>query len=351
MRSDATEAPSKNRQTTMATHTTPARGSIESSFSLTDSLCAVARRRGSELQRDELHAALGLSLMIGVPTDETIPPHVWPLLARDAFIVEGARVFGFGIRDVHPPEAAVGLDHVFAFRQHFEASYAPLIARALENNQAVLAWQGWPGEDAYQWGVIGSAGKGDSQTAIVGRTGSDLRDDESCASDVELVGPPVQLYMIETYDPAEPTADELFRMACRHARLALENQCGDRFGVTTGPAAIDLWIDRLRRLDGGDGRFPARVADHQLCAREFAAGFLSGIRFLKRQHDRVHAKEQKLILNLTASCHKAATALVVFSKTVPASSNGDPAGLASTLVQQLTDTRAAASELLAAMPR
>ncbi|MCH7995558.1 MAG: hypothetical protein IIB57_14085 [Planctomycetes bacterium] len=334
----------------MASFATPARGSIESSFSLTDSLCAVARHRGSELPRDELHAALGLSFLIGATTDETIPPHVWPLLARDAFIVEGARVFGFGIRDVHPPEAAVGLDHVSAFRQHFEASYTPLIARALENNQAVLAWQGWPLEEAYQWGVIGSAGKGDSQTGIVGRPGSQLRGDETCSPEVELVGPPVQLYVIETYDPAEPTADELFRMACRHARLALENQCGDRFGVTTGPAAIDLWIDRLRRLDGGDGRFPARVADHQSCAGEFAAGFHSGIRFLKRQHDRVHAKNRKSILDLSASCHKAATALSSLSKATLSASNGDPTGLQDTLVRQLTDTRAAASDLLAVMP-
>ncbi len=151
----------------MASQAIPARRTIERSFTLTDSLCAVARRRGRELPRDELHATLGLSFLIGVPTDETIPPHVWPMLARDAFIVEGARIFGFGIRDVHPPEAAVGLDHVSAFRQHFEASYEPLIARALENNQAVLAWQGWPGEDAYQWGVIGSAAKGDSQTGAL----------------------------------------------------------------------------------------------------------------------------------------------------------------------------------------
>lgn len=335
----------------MASHATPVSGTIESSFSLTDSLCAVARRRGTELQRDDLHAALGLPLMIGAATDETIPPHVWPLLARDAFIVEGARVFGFGIRDVHPPEAAVGLDHVSAFRQHFEASYAPLIARALENNQSVIAWQGWPKEEAYHWGVIGSAGKGDSQMGIVGRPGSQLRGDETCASEVELVDPPVQLYVIETYDPAEPTADELFQMACRHARRALENHCGDRFGVTTGPPAIDLWIDRVRRLDGGDGRFPARVADHQSCAREFAAGFHSGIRFLKRQHLRAHATQQKSILDLSASCHKAATALTSFSKATFSTANGDPTGLQDTLVRQLTDTRAAASDLLAAMPR
>ncbi len=335
----------------MASNAAPVSGTIESSFSLTDSLCAVARRRGSELQRDELHAVLGLSFLIGVPTDETISPQFWPMFARDAFIVEGARVFGFGIRDVHPPDAAVGLDHVSAFRQHFEASYKPLIARALENNQAVLAWQGWPGEDAFQWGVIGAMGEGDAGLGMVGRTGSGLRGDETSASEVELVDPPVQLYMIETYDPAEPTADELFRVACRHARRALENQCGDRFGVTTGPAAIDLWIDRVRQLDGGDGLLPARVAEHQTSAREFAAGFISGIRFLKRQHGGASDAGKRMIPDLTASCHKAATALTSFSKATFSASNGDPAGLQDTLVRQLMDTRAAVLELLTAMPR
>lgn len=289
--------------------------------------------------------------MIGVPIDETIPPEVWPLLARDAFIVEGARVFGFGIRDVHPPEAAVGLDHVSAFRQHFEASYRPLIARALENNQAVLAWQGWPGEDAYQWGVIGEMAKVASGMGIMGRSGSDLRVDATCASQVELVDPPVQLYVVETFDRAGPTADELFRLTCRHARLGLENQCGKRFGVTTGPAAIDLWIDRVRQLDRGGRRFGDQVDHHQLCAREFAAGFQSGIRFLKRQYGRAPDTDKKMILDLTASCHKAATALTAFSKAPFSASNGNPAGLQDMLARQLADTRAAASELLAGMPR
>lgn len=305
---------------------------------------------GGKIERDDLHAALGLTFLIGVPGDETMAPHIWPMLARDAFLVAGARIFGFGIRDVHPPEAAVGLDQVSVFRQHFDASYKPLIARALENNQAVLAWQGWPGANAYQWGVIGGMGEGDGGIGIAGRAGSDLQVDGVGASEVELVDPPVQLYVVETYDAAEPPIDELFRVACRHARHALENQCGARFGVTTGPEGIDRWIERLHLVEVGDANYAARLAGHQSSARELVVGFESGIRFLKRQQDRVSAEWGKMIPHMIASCHKAATALASFAKTALPATGGDTADRRETLARQLTDTRAAVSELLTAMP-
>jgi len=143
----------------------------------------------------------------------------------------------------------------------------------------------------------------------------------------------------------------LFRVVCRHARHALENQCGARFGVTTGPDAIDRWIDRLRLLDVGDANFTARLAGHQAFAGELVAGFQSGIRFLKRQQGRVSVDSGEMIPHMIASCHKAATALASFAKTALPASDGDTADRRDTLVQQLTDTRAAMSELLTSLSK
>ncbi|MCH7925971.1 MAG: hypothetical protein IIC51_10600 [Planctomycetes bacterium] len=161
----------------------------------------------------------------------------------------------------------------------------------------------------------------------------------------------MQLYVVETYAAAEPPTDDLFRIACRHARHALENQCGARFGVTTGPEAIDRWIDRLRSLEVGDANFAARLAGYQSFAGELVAGFQSGIRFLKRQQGRLSVDSGKMIPHMIASCHKAATALASFARTALPATDGDTADRRDRLVRQLTDTRAAVSELFTTMPR
>ena len=108
----------------------------------------------------------------------------------------------------------------------------------------------------------------------------------------------------------------------------------------------DRWIDRLRLLNVGDANFAAGLAGYQSFAGELVAGFQSGIRFLKRQQGRVSTESGKTIPHMIASCHKAATALASFAKTALPATDGDTADRRDTLVQQLTDTRAAVSELL-----
>jgi len=323
----------------------PSREIQERSFSLTDSLCAVASAAGSPLSRDDLHAAMGLPFMICVPHDDSISPRDWPLLARDVFLVEAGRMFGLGIREVHPPEAAIGLDHMAVFRQHFEASYRPLVARALENGQHVLAWQGWPGEDGHLWGVIQSVDDNASGLGISGSTGPALRDGLSTATSVPFSEPPVQLYVVETTAATAPGADDLWETVRHQARHALANECGARFAATTGPEAIDRWIDRLRLLDVGDANFAPSLVEHHMLARELVAGFHSGIRFLKQQV-RVSTDSGEMIPHLIASCQKAATALASFAKTAIPATGGDNPDPRDTLIRQLTDTRAAMSELL-----
>ena len=107
------------------------------SFSLTLALRSVAESAGYDVDADDLHAVLGLSMVAcAAPGDMELGN--WPLYARDAFLVDTARVFGMTVRPIHPPEAARGLGGAAEFAQHFDASYRPLIARALEHDQPVL---------------------------------------------------------------------------------------------------------------------------------------------------------------------------------------------------------------------
>ncbi|UCC31209.1 MAG: hypothetical protein JSU86_02815, partial [Phycisphaerales bacterium] len=121
------------------------RPSSDPGMSLTFALQALAHDAGYEINLDDLNAALGLPWMTpAVPRERDLA--CWPMYARDAFLAEAGRLFGMNIRDIHPPEAARGLNGFPEFQQHFDASYRPLILKALEHNQAVLAWQGWPGD-------------------------------------------------------------------------------------------------------------------------------------------------------------------------------------------------------------
>ena len=113
---------------------------------------------------------------------------------RDARLIEAGKHFGMQIRDVHPPEAARGLEAAAEFDQHFDASYRPLILRALENNQGVIAWRGWAGERELSWGWIRIAR--DEGVGFRGATIWSERELNSLRNDL-LVRPAVQLYIVE----------------------------------------------------------------------------------------------------------------------------------------------------------
>ncbi len=242
-------------------------------LSLPYALCAVARDAGLEVDLYDLCAAMGLSFM---PTSVRGEPSAdkWRMYARDAFLIPAGRLFGMTIREIHPPEAAQGIAELPEFEQHFDASYRPLIERALEHDQPVLAWQGWPGEWALHWGGITetcAAGIGFAGW-LPGSTGVELDTSVPCSSettprrdtntsaagsrstearrpDVTLERPPVQVYVVESIASCQPDPQELRDMAIAHARIVLGNGLADRFGVTTGPGAYEAWIDRLRAID------------------------------------------------------------------------------------------------------
>ncbi len=290
---------------------------------MTFALQAVAHGAGYSIDFDDLNAALGASWMFcAVPGEDD--PGNWPMYARDAFLVEAGLLFGMTIRPVHPPQAARGLALTPQFDQHFDASYRPLVHRALENHQSVLAWRGWPGDRRLMWGLI-EAPCDDG----VGFCGSIY----TCPDEPEkgaLERPPVQLYVVETVTPTQPSSNELWQLARTHGRLILNNELIDRFGVVTGPDAFDVWIDLLRTHKPSSEQQPgvsqpvACAPGSDLCrtsgqvdlarahcalATSAAAAHRSAIRFLKRRSESTESKHRAVTESVIKQCQVLVTAL------------------------------------------
>ncbi|MFQ5495938.1 MAG: hypothetical protein ACE5EX_11220 [Phycisphaerae bacterium] len=208
---------------------------------------------GPPIPFDDLHAALGLCWTVTAVPWEPDPAR-WPLYARDAFLIPTGRLFGLSLREIHPPEAARGLPDHDEFRQHFDASYRPLILRALEHGQSVLAWGGWDRGRELMWGLIReTCAEGVGFRGLIHRAGAPPATAAICAAapsegEAEpalLAGPAVQVYVVEDVTPATPSADDLLGLALDHARRTISNELHDRLGVLTGPTALDLWARRL----------------------------------------------------------------------------------------------------------
>ena len=311
-------------------------------MSLTCALRAIAEQGGCDIDFDELNAALGLSWLVSaVPSEDDLAS--WLMYARDAFLIEAGCLYGMTIRDLHPPEAARGLSGLQEFGQHFDASYRPLILRALEHAQPVLAWQGWPGDRGLSWGIItntcedgiGLAGCLPNPQDVVG-TGravpgaapqaNGVGDGTSLPS-VTLERPPVQLYVVEAMRPTQPDPQELIEVVLNHAQQILDNALEARFGVITGPAAYYAWIDRLDPPDADDtpprdrrssrsndpsfdGESLSRVPlGHRGLTASVLAGHRSAIRFLQRHHPKVSGELRLRLAALTKSCHTVVTSL------------------------------------------
>jgi len=172
--------------------------------SLTFAVRAVARCAGVEIEHDLLNAALRSDSValsgVRVPAraearGSLAPPSAAGLVSGcDTRLVEAGKRFGMQIREVHPPPAARGLEDAPEFAQHFDASYRPLILRALENEQHVLAWRGWAGDRELSWGWIRTAcpdGAGFRGATIWSESELDAPRDDL------LVRPAVQVYVVE----------------------------------------------------------------------------------------------------------------------------------------------------------
>lgn len=257
--------------------------------SLVSALRFILRNHGTDVDPDDLTAALGLSMMTVAVADE---PEVarWCLYARDTFLETAAALFGIEIREIHPPEAAVGLAGFAEFEQHFDASYRPLIANALSHGQSVLAWRGWAATHEGCWGLIQS-----TCNAGVGFNGSIVRfprhDPEKPATiESVLEHPPVQLYVAERISHLVADPADILDAAIEHAALVLTNGVGSRFAVTTGPAAFDQWIARIDPADAHSS-----LAQSRALASALADAHATAVRFWRRaaatQDDRRQALE------------------------------------------------------------
>lgn len=260
--------------------------------SLTHALCTIADRAGYIIDPDDLNPALGLSWMsIAVPSEPD--PGCWPMYARDAFLVEAGRLFGMTIRDVHPPEAARGLSDAAEFQQHFDASYRPLVLRALEHDQPVLAWQGWPGEMRLLWGII--TGTSDAGVGLRGRVAWPSGAGSDHAPEVvTLDQPPVQLYVVETVAATQPDPQELLDLALEHAKQVLSDALHDRFGVMTGPGAYDAWIEHSKDV----GRALPAAADVSRALSAEASG--------RAQPDLPAAEQHRRLVGSVIGMHQSA---------------------------------------------
>ncbi|MFH0982316.1 MAG: hypothetical protein V2A79_12355 [Planctomycetota bacterium] len=287
------------------------------SESLTLALQALLRSAGCAVPYRTLNAALGLSFMTAVRHPERCLA-TWLSEGRDAFLVPIAARFGVRLRELHPPEAAIGVEQAPEFAQHFQASYRPLIARAIEHDQPVLACRGWPGEAATLWGVITGLDNGG-----LGLRGTTMISD---GEPVALERPPVQVYVVEEIRPRVPSEDELLSRAVRNFRTVLHNRTDRRFGITTGPEAYQAWLERLRQQDvcavcrEQSGNCHRQMARLVTCARESAADFLAHYRgrvpdAVQHGLDAVGSACDEVRSALTAACDQGSVDVLIQSET------------------------------------
>lgn len=177
---------------------------------------------------DELVSILGLGFLFTAAPGR--PVRQWPRFARDNALLPVAAGLGLRLRDLHPPDAAAGLEQSAEFPLHFADSYVPLIRRALEHDQPVLAWAGWETPETFNWGVI------------CGHDGDTLL---GCAAGETaprpLVGPALQVYVAEAFTPTRMSADDALAFTARLARAAWYGDLELPAGVLSGRDAWQAW--------------------------------------------------------------------------------------------------------------
>ncbi len=242
--------------------------------SLAVCLRAVLTGFGVRRPYDELVSTLGLGAATVAAPDDSLDS--WATYARDAGLVPTANLYGLCLRDLHPPNATPGLGRSAEYPEHFHDSYVPLIMRALEHDQLVLAWRGWPAPGERLWGVITRA-RGDQLFGQMQGCGDEL---------VPLAGPAHQVYIVEESRPPNPNAlspDALFAHVARQASAAWAGRWVSDRGALTGPAAYKAWQDFLRRAPNANTLVPPLHQQHRhtvrllVAARKCLSAWLRGV--------------------------------------------------------------------------
>ncbi len=206
-------------------------------------LRALITSDGTVPSYDAVNAALGLSVTpVAVKAVDDLSR--WPAYGRDFHLAPVASMLGLHLRHLHPPDVGLDMSRADEFDQHFELSYRPLIQRALENDQPVIAWRGWEDETLPSWGVVtGMSGR--MFTGCMAGTGKTY----------VLTGSAWQCYVVERQEKTAVDEVDLATAALRHADTMLQvgmlqAEAGRAVGdVLLGDAAHLHWRGWLETSD------------------------------------------------------------------------------------------------------
>ena len=315
--------------------------SAEHTESLAVCLRAVLAGQGCERTYAELVAALGLGSLIVAVAGEC--PAQWALQARDAGLRETSELYGVRLRELHPTEAAEGLAQSAEFAGHFRDSYVPLIRRALEHEQLVLAWQGWPEPQTGQWGVIDRVEHGKLAGCTIGFGGRPT----------PFHGPALQVFVVEKCGPVDPdsiTSAVLWSRVAGAAAAQWSGQWTSAVQTHTGDTAYGTWIAALSgdaTLCAGCGRpllrCHGRAAGALVSARLWAAEWLCEV--AARLDPAVRPKAE----GWAAACRSVAERLAPFAAAESDSSpSSSPLGRAD-LRQAIAEVRSVETSAIAAL--
>jgi len=315
---------------------------LDHTESLTLSICRVLKRAGGRADYLDVNAALGISwLFAACPAAESVAS--WTYLVRDWRIDNAAELFGIRLRELHRPDAMIGLESSREYRQHFLDSYRPLIAGAVRNGQPVLACRGWSGERAPCWGVITEAC--DGWMGLAGFVGD-------ADTTVVLTGPAVQCYVIERVEPVTSDSATLLEHGLAAARDALGGAIDLPGESVVGDRAYALWRERLQ-AESVDASVTGRIAAaHAQVAASLAANRQSGAEFVARHRaslpENLAASVDELIEGTREAADAMASIANVSDVVVTLKSGGGLEKLESAL-RRAADADRACGELAAAI--
>lgn len=263
--------------------------------SLTAAIAALLDGHQCSFEFDDVNSVLGISYL-AVAADA--PLSYWSKAGRDVRLIDSAREFGVHLRPLHPTAAARGLHNADEFADHFRDSYVPLIRRALTAGESVLAWQGWPGHAAMDWGIITRVSG--SKLGVAGTA-------PGFNEVVDLKTPAIQCYVVESVTGASPSANDLLVHSLNVAATLMTGKQRLAGPWVTGPTTHDSWRNRL--LDPVDGD---TTKDHAAIAQSIAANRKCAGRFLSRHQSVIISagRAVELIIRHSRMAGELATELV-----------------------------------------
>ena len=267
--------------------------------SLALSVRNVLARAGADHSYEEIVSVLGLGAAIVAAADEDLAG--WPTHARDIALPTSANLLGIRLRGLHPAAATAGLTQSAEFPQHFRDSYLPLMRAALESNQPLLVWRGWPPPAEQHWGVIVEC-QGET---LSGYTVGGLERKE-------LIGPAHQVYVVEEFrQPAPPHAKTtaLFTHTLRVARDAWHGNLATTPGIETGRRAYQLWREAAKqpRNDAVNSENVSQMINVLIDARRALSTWL------RRIADSLPTAQQQAANEWATVCEGVITRLLPFS--------------------------------------